>query len=291
MPRRLLKILLVLVLLLIGGVACTSMMMPKELKEAEAHAKSYAEANPELFGMEQGIHLARVGTATTPDGSPKPLLFFIHGSPGDWGAWVNFLDDPSMAERFTMLAPDRPGYGKSSPGVPFTTLAAHAEQFVKLVADYPGPKIWAGHSFGAPIIVRAAIDHPDAVDAAILISGGLDPAYEQLKWYHKLGNTGLAKKLLPTSLRMANDEVYLFAEELTAMAPEWEKVRCPTWVVHGTKDSLAPYAEAEFAMAKLTNAPAKLVRLEDANHLVIWNQVEAIRQVFLDVADTLNANP
>lgn len=271
---------------LLGGSACT-MIMPKEITASMRQAKAYATAHPEAFGIENGIHRARAGTPNTPEGTSKPLLLLLHGTPGDWGAWAGQLDDPALTNRFHIVVPDRPGYGKSSPGVPFTSLSQHAKEFADLVASHPGPKIWAGHSFGAPIVVRAAIDHPDAVDAAILISGGLDPAHEQIKWYHKLANTWLVRNILPTSIRMANDEVYRFFDELTVMESEWDHVRCPTWVVHGVKDRLAVFAEAEFAMENLTNAPTKLVAIEDGGHLIVWSHQDDIRKVFVKAADAI----
>lgn len=290
--RKIIKVLLLgglgaVLFFLFGG--CT-MLMPEALRQSAKHAKDFAESNPDAFGKTNGIYFAETGVPAEPKAT-KPMLFLVHGSPGDWAGWSVFLADPELTSRCHVIAPDRPGYGNSSPGVAFTNLATHTEALLSLIADQSGPKIWVGHSFGSPIVVRAAIDHPDQVDAAVLIASGVDPDYEQLKWYHKLGNIGLARMVLPNGIDVANQECFLFLDELETMRSrsEWGQVTCPTWVMHGKKDGLADFREAEFAMAQLVNAPATLVAWEDAGHLLIWENYERVRAVLLEVIDSVAA--
>src|SRR5689334_7306694 len=42
-----------------------------------------------------------------------PTLVFIHGSPGSWSAFTNYLTDPDLLKKFRLMSIDRPGFGYS----------------------------------------------------------------------------------------------------------------------------------------------------------------------------------
>src|SRR6476659_2117474 len=46
-------------------------------------------------------------------GDTLPVLVFIHGSPGSWSAFENYLKDSELLKHFHMIAIDRPGFGYS----------------------------------------------------------------------------------------------------------------------------------------------------------------------------------
>ena len=54
----------------------------------------------------------------------------------------------------------------------------------------------------------------------------------------------------------------------------WSQIRVPTTIVHGTKDSFAPYHLAVELTKAMPNA--KLVTLEGANHCVVINNKKEI---------------
>src|SRR5881296_3648512 len=56
--------------------------------------------------------------------SGRPVVVLLHGSPGDNGE-VRGLSQ-ALAGRFRVIAPDLPGFGASSRGVPDYSLRAHA---------------------------------------------------------------------------------------------------------------------------------------------------------------------
>ena len=51
------------------------------------------------------VHVVAAGDPALP-----PVLF-IHGSPGSWEAWQDYLADPELSSRAHLLAIDRPGFG------------------------------------------------------------------------------------------------------------------------------------------------------------------------------------
>jgi hypothetical protein len=45
-----------------------------------------------------------------------PTLVFIHGSPGSWNAFENYLKDSALLQHYRMISIDRPGFGYSEFG-------------------------------------------------------------------------------------------------------------------------------------------------------------------------------
>jgi haloacetate dehalogenase len=104
--------------------------------------------------------LARVG------GSGPPLLV-LHGYPQTHLMWHSAA--PQLAERFTVVAADIPGYGGSFRPAPAPDHAPHskralAEDLVAAIAELGFERFAvAGHDRGGRVAYRMALDHPDRV--------------------------------------------------------------------------------------------------------------------------------
>ncbi|MFT6809828.1 MAG: pimeloyl-ACP methyl ester carboxylesterase [Saprospiraceae bacterium] len=60
---------------------------------------------------EVNLHAITVG-----DSSLRSLILFIHGTPGSWMDFREYLADSLLRNRFRMIALDRPGQGLSNYG-------------------------------------------------------------------------------------------------------------------------------------------------------------------------------
>ncbi|HAD13390.1 MAG TPA: alpha/beta hydrolase, partial [Saprospirales bacterium] len=93
-----------------------------------------------------------------------------------------------MNSAFRMIAVDRPGFGYTEGfGKPEPSLLNQALA-LKAVADSftSGQKVLlAGHSLGAPVIVKFAMDFPDLTAGLILLGGSVDPAMEEHPWWQR----------------------------------------------------------------------------------------------------------
>ena len=115
-------------------------------------------------------------------GGDGPMLLLIHGTGAATHSWRDVL--PLLAEQFTVVAPDLPGHGFSGRGP--QTLPGMAGAIAALVATLDlKPLVIVGHSAGAAIAVRMALD---GVGAERVIA--LNPAL--------LPFPGLAAQLFPT---------------------------------------------------------------------------------------------
>ena len=101
------------------------------------------------------VHVETVGSG--------PRVVLVHGSVGS--GWSTWWAQRSLAERFTLVVPDRPG---SPPNPPVERV--DFEEQAPLVADLleDGAHL-AGHSYGGVISLYAAALRPEAVRSLTLI--------------------------------------------------------------------------------------------------------------------------
>jgi haloacetate dehalogenase len=118
-----------------------------------------------------GFEEARIATPRGPIharvGGCGPPLLLLHGYPETHLAWHAIA--PRLAERFTIVAADLPGYGASFRPPVTDDHAGHAKRALAgdLVAAMAalghGAFAVAGHDRGGRVAYRMALDHPDVV--------------------------------------------------------------------------------------------------------------------------------
>ena len=141
------------------------------------------------FRPEGGFIHTRHGRLHVIDRGSGPTILMIHGLGGQTGNFTYGLVD-RLAERYRVVAVDRPGCGFSDPlpegGAPICRQAEiMAEVIRKLELDRP---LVVGHSLGGAIALALAIDHPELVRGLCLLAplttaqDDAPPAFQSLKW-------------------------------------------------------------------------------------------------------------
>lgn len=112
-------------------------------------------------------------TYGSPDG--RPLVFF-HGMPGS-RLLGEVLDDAAKNHGVLVVAPDRPGYGRSELPAEFdlTSVPAVVDALADAVAA--DDLAVAAFSAGAPYALTAAATMPDRVVSVDILSGSTPPAF------------------------------------------------------------------------------------------------------------------
>lgn len=218
----------------------------------------------------------------------KPLVLFVHGSPGSLSAFIHFLADTALLDRALLISADRPGFGHSNFGNAEASLEKQSAALKPILEKYKQnrPVTLVGHSLGGPLIARMSIDYPELVDGLIIVAGSIDPTLEPNEtWFRAPLATPFLSWLLPRSLRASNEEIYQLKPELEEMLPYWSAIKCPVIVIQGKKDSLVPAANADFAKRMLVNAPVEFILKEDMGHFVPWSNPELIRRAILTMTD------
>jgi pimeloyl-ACP methyl ester carboxylesterase len=224
------------------------------------------------------MHYVKAGDET------KPLVVFLHGSPGSLSAFIDFLADTSLLTNALLITADRPGFGYSNFGLGEPSLQKQSELLKPILEEHKNnrPIILVGHSLGGPVIARMAIDYPELIDGLIIVAGSIDPDLEPNEtWFRAPLSTPFLSWILPRSFRASNDEIYKLKPELENLRSQLSKITCPVIVIQGEKDSLVDPGNAAYIKKMFTNAHVDQVMVKDMNHFVPWSNPELINDAIL----------
>jgi len=214
----------------------------------------------------------------------KPLILFIHGSPGDWSAWSRYLKDFDLKREAHMIAVDRPGYGGSNRGHVERSLVQQARDIGSLLDKVKlGQRVLlVGHSFGGAVAARLAMDYGSKITDILILAGSIDPSMERTEWYQHFAEWPIVKWLIPKDLMVCNQEILALKNELENMLPLWGKLTQRVTVIQGEKDMLVPAKNADFAKRVITNAKAlEIIRIPNEGHFLPWKQYELVKSQIL----------
>ena len=149
------------------------------------------------------LHFVRAG-----EGDPVVLL---HGWPQTWYAWHKII--PSLAQRYSVIAPDLRGLGDSSRPSGGYDKATIAQDIAKLLHEHLGIDRYflVGHDWGGPVAFCLAATYPDAVrklvmlDTAVPGDGSGTFSQHGRRWHHAFHQT----PDLPEALVAGREDIYL----------------------------------------------------------------------------------
>jgi pimeloyl-ACP methyl ester carboxylesterase len=224
------------------------------------------------------IHYVAAGDST------KPLILFVHGSPGSLDAFLEYLTMDDLRKKSWLITTDRPGFGNSNFGNAEPSLKKQALALKPILEKYKNnkPHILVGHSLGGPLIAKMAMEYPELVDGLIIVAGSIDPELEPNEtWFRAPLATPFLSWILPRAFRSSNEEIYQLKPELEDMLPYWKNITCPVIVIQGKVDDLVAYENVDFAKKMLVNAPVEYVIVDDMNHFVPWTHQHLITNAVL----------
>ena len=104
-------------------------------------------------------------------GGSGPVVLLIHGMAGSSTTWRDVM--PTLAEHFTVVAPDLLGHGASAKPRGDYSLGAHASGIRDLLVglNIGGASI-VGHSLGGGIAMQFAYQFPERCERLVLVSSG-----------------------------------------------------------------------------------------------------------------------
>ncbi|MBY0435888.1 MAG: alpha/beta hydrolase, partial [Cyclobacteriaceae bacterium] len=132
----------------------------------------------------------------------RPLVLFVHGSPGSLSAFIDFMADTALMTKAQLITVDRPGFGSSNFGYAEPSLEKQAALLKPILEKYANrPAILVGHSLGGPLIARMAMDYPELIDGLVMVAPSIDPGLEPHEWFRGPLATPFIKWMLPRSIR------------------------------------------------------------------------------------------
>ena len=249
-------------------------MTSKETKTFFAAAKTdYIDSSKEIDGFT--IHYIETGNKNA------STLFFVHGSPGSWDAYKDYLKDTLLLSKYRMIAIDRIGFGYSNFGHAenLKTQSFIIEKFTNLIANTK-PIYLVGHSLGGPTVVQMAAEKPSAYATLVVLSGAVDPSAETPETWRAFIKVKPIRYLIPGALRPSNDELWWLKSDLYDLKPKLQNITSKVIIIHGTKDPLVPYSNMAFMKREFVNAKSvETISIKDANHFIPWEHYKEIRDV------------
>ena len=161
----------------------------------------------------------------------RPTVILVHGSGQGARMWRRQL--AALSGRFHVVAPDLPGFGRSSG--PFTM--ARAVAGVAQLAQRHAPAHLCGISLGSMVAVKVAAEHPDLLARLILTGPVIAPAQSgpHLLRRYRRGPGRLVRTITDVPDRSGWLDVLseLESTDLTAQLPQ---ITVPTLVLCGKRD-------------------------------------------------------
>ena len=279
MKRSFLGIVLFLVIWLVIAQSCMKFRISDSKAKSDFEKKGVVLITATVNVAGANMHYAKTGSDSL------PTIVFVHGSPGSWDAFAQYMQDKDLLMKYRMISIDRPGFGYSDFGE-----AQHIEDQSALIS--PLFKRWnngkpfylVGHSLGGPMIIQLNADNSGLFDGLVLLAGSVDPAEEKKESWRYLLNGGILSYLVPGAMRPSNIELIYFKKDVYALQDKFALVKCKVFIVHGSEDPFVPVGNAMFAQKKLVNAASvKLTLIQGANHFIPWTKYDTVKQVLLQL--------
>ncbi|MBL4672844.1 MAG: alpha/beta hydrolase [Arenicella sp.] len=225
------------------------------------------------------IHYASSGNVE------KPGVLFIHGTPGGWGAFENYLESTQLQRDFFIVSVDRLGWGES----PLASKLIDGDfdlqaRAIKAVMDQYPTKKWTlvGHSLGASIAPKVALYAPDSVDSLLLLAGSLDPKLGKPRWYNWAASTWAISSLIGNAMKYSNREIMGLRKQLKLMDAELRlaTLNADLLIIQGGNDKLVSPKNPNYAATKWQSTfnTIEVMQLSDEGHFLPWRQAPLVVQ-------------
>lgn len=218
------------------------------------------------------LFVARIGNKT------KPTLLMIHGSPGSWTAWESLLMTTTIPTNFSVLAIDRPGYGKTN--LNGGTLAEQSSAMLPLIEQYCNPCTLVGHSYGAALAFQLALDYPSRFDQLVSLAGTLVAPYQSPRWYNYFASNSLVNWFLPKNFSTSNNEMMLLASDLEIIENKLDQLQLPIVLWQGKADVLVNPDTPFYVLSRL--AEVDLYFDTSGDHFVPWTDQTTVERLLLN---------
>ena len=233
---------------------------------------------------------AEAARAVGLDDPTRPTVIFVHGAPSSLSFFNDFFKDTTLLRRARLVAVDRPGYGYSDFGRVETSIIRQAELLQPLIDRYKQSRflVLVGSSYGGSVVARLAMNNPArpavrGIDHVVFVSSALGPGLERTYGISYWIDKPPVRWLIPTLLRLANDEKLAHRQALEAILPDWPKITAGITMLHGKQDDLVYPTNVAFAQHQLVNAPFKQFLLPESRHDIVFKKREYMTDIILNV--------
>lgn len=265
----------------------------------------------EVRGLVKDIDGISVNYAVKGEGE---YVFILHG----WGANLEVYNSVAdvLAEKYTVVSFDFPGFGKTPEPPEIWDVSAYADFTEKFISSFGQSKvILMGHSFGGRVILKLVSKENLAFSVSKILfidSAGVMPKRSKKQNFrtriYKAGKFFLSlypvRKMFPDALenlrkkfssadyasaseKMRGVLVKTVNEDLT---PLMKNVKCTTLLIWGVNDTATPYSDAEIFEREISSGGADvgIAKIENAGHYSFLDQPYVFGKIirsFLEIGE------
>ena len=110
----------------------------------------------------------------------------------------------------------------------------------------------------------------------ILLAPAIDPKNEKEVKIASLGTHPWTRWLITPAFRVASVEKSTHIAELKKLEPHLDDIDIPVCLIHGTEDSLVPYANVAFAKEKINPDLLEVISLDGVDHFLPWTHHDLV---------------
>ncbi|MEO1293804.1 MAG: alpha/beta hydrolase [Pseudomonadota bacterium] len=181
-------------LISVGGLATVTSCATR--RSAERAETAYPPLGRRVATPDGAIHLLEKGPRDA------PAVVLIHGASGNLRDFsFSFMD--RLADRYRVIAVDRPGFGHSDLGPsdrhrPSVQARMIRDALKSLEVDR---SILVGHSWGGAAVTAWALDAPETVSGVVILAGATQPWEGSAGLGYSLGATPIIGDILAAGMR------------------------------------------------------------------------------------------
>ena len=212
-------------------------------------------------------------------------IIFVHGAGGNAFVWQN--QRRGLDRGVNTICVDLPGHGQSS-GPGCASIAAYCRWLNRFIESLGlSGVILAGHSMGGGVVLEAAIEYPEMLEALILVgSGARLRVSSEILWSLEADFNTAAEKLVRNSHgpKSSKKLIKWGLEQLLNELPEVvladfracnafdrmddiTQIRKPALVLCGSEDGMTPATYSQYLAEKLQRATLRIV--DKAGHMAM----------------------
>ncbi|MDQ8187561.1 alpha/beta hydrolase [Pelagicoccus sp. SDUM812002] len=246
--------------------------MNQPIESAPNHSKSKAALLPTPVLSAERAGRARIHSLTLGNPAANRIAFLIHGTPGEASDWQPVWEAVSESENeCRIISLDRPGFGLNgswSAGESWDEQMSCFEDILLPDLKKGRELLVVGHSYGAALALGLAerLAPGGGVSGLVLVSGVLNPAERQSRWYHRLALLPLVSQLVPKRYLQSAKEMTTVRRNLSRLDGVWDRVEFPVTLIHGEKDTLIPSSNSKYINDRLADHQVKLVKVPAGGH-------------------------
>jgi pimeloyl-ACP methyl ester carboxylesterase len=227
-------------------------------------------------------------------GQGDPLVV-VHGGAGGADTWMKNIAE--LAEKYTVYAPDLPGFGESQP-LDGNFYIPELTEFMDSFSDNLGLDRFhlVGHSLGGGVALNYALQFPHKIVKLVLISSlclGREIAFwvrlmsiparfigsavmavlQSIKWILKTLLAPVEWVLpLPGTMLNIGSSITTFKEQTLVLANRLSEIMVPTLLVWGANDPIVPVRHAYAAAQVIRDCQLKV--FEGCGHNVHRDEIQ-----------------